>query len=242
MRLAGWFWLLSGLPFAAALVAAWMYAPPVAVALFAVAIILEQGHVLSPLVLTGTHPSLRRVALSRWPEFLLVPFLIMIAVFVLPLPWVFGLYWSWNIWHFGMQNFGVVALHHRSMSPDGRARTALLCVGSTAAAMGILPFIMPFNAVEMLMVTGMLSFQHWIVDIGLSSRVSRNQLLFIVAMLAMGCIGFIWKRPFVDHIGALPVSVVPHIHLARWGVGIVHFWISARIWKDPQVKAAFTSR
>ncbi len=253
MRLAGWFWLLSGLPFAAALILAWMYAPPVAIALFGAAIILEQGHVLSPLVLTWTHAPLRRVALERWPEFVLVPAAIMVAVFVAPsipmpqalcvanLPWVFGFYIVWNTWHFGMQQYGVIVLHSRPTTADHRVLWALLCVVGTAFPLIVLPVLFGSrDTMGLIFLAGMaFGFQHWLVDIGFSSRVSKKHLIFIVSLIALGCVGFIWKRPFIERIGVIPFAVWPNIHLARWGAGIVHFWISARIWREPEIKAVF---
>jgi hypothetical protein len=86
-----------------------------------------------------------------------------------------------------------------------------------------------------------LDFNHWLFDIGLSSRVSRHWWLFIAAVATFGCIGFLWMVPFPDHIATLFIPwITPWVIKARWGVGIVHFIYSWWVWKlsNPQIRAA----
>jgi hypothetical protein len=234
-------WLLSGLPIGVVLIAAWLFAPSVAILLFAIAIVLEQAHVVSPMILVWTHKGLRCLAVERWTSFVALPAAVMIGVFLIPLPVVFGIYWTWNIYHYGMQNFGVLALYKRDMrrTTDNRARDGLLCLGITTFIMAILPFLLPHKWTDLL-VTGALSFNHWLVDIGLSSRVTKYRWLFIGAVVLLGTLGFVWKRPFADHIGTLPIRAVPAIFAARWGVGIIHFLYSRWVWRfnDPRVLEA----
>jgi len=80
---------------------------------------------------------------------------------------------------------------------------------------------------------GILSFNHWLVDIGLSSRVARRHFGFIAAVLLIGVVWALLRN------GPLSVRLVPQIIVIRAGIGMVHFIYSARIWQfsDPQVRA-----
>ena len=98
--------------------------------------------------------------------------------------------------------------------------------------MGVLPFLMPDPQVSMLCL-GLFSFNHWLVDIGLSSRVARWHWGFIAAVLSIGVLWLVLRN------GPLSMRVVPNIVGIRYGIGMIHFIYSARIWKlsDPQVRA-----
>jgi hypothetical protein len=226
------FFLLSGLPIGLMLVYA---AAPVGLGFFTAAIVLETAHVLSPIVLVWTHAGLRRIAMKEWVKWLAVPLILLGGCFLVPMSWVFGLYWSWNIYHFGMQNFGVVSLYQRDRSADTRVRTWLVCVGLTTLGMGVLPVILHDNISMFLLFTGVFSFNHWLTDIGLCSRVSRRHWLFIGAMLALGTVGFVWLIPRTDHIATW---YIPPIIIGRWGLGFVHFLYSRWLWKlsDPRMR------
>lgn len=195
------------------------------IALFALAIMLEQAHVISPIVLAWTHGGLRRIALQRWPRCVAAPIIILVASILSPFWFVWGLYAALNMHHFGAQNFGILSLYRKGWkSPDARVIGWLLCVGGTILWMIALPF------------TAILDWSHWITDITLSSRVSRYWWGFLVAVCLLGCLGFLWLVPRVDHIAT---HNWPLVIKARWGVGFVHFLYSAWIWKlsDPQIKA-----
>jgi hypothetical protein len=150
---------------------------------------------------------------------------------------LFGIYWTWNIYHFGMQNFGVLSLYKRNTprSVDGRVRDGLLCLGITALGMGLLPYFLREKLTFLLLAQG-LSFNHWLVDIGLSSRVARHPWVFIGSLLALGSAGFLWLVPRADHIATKPIMAVI---AARWGLGFVHFLYSRWVWRlnDPAVRA-----
>jgi hypothetical protein len=197
------------------------------IALFAVAIVCEQAHVASPIVLAWSHPGLRRIALSRPIETMILPTIAIIGALVNPFWVVFWVYYAWNIYHFGAQHYGVCRIFGLRMIPKW------FCVGGTAAIMAGLPWLTHAEWVRWFMLAA-IDFKHWLVDIGLSSRVSRYRWLFIVGVAALGCVGFAWKVPRVDHIAT---RAIPWVIQARWGVGIAHFLYSRFVWRlsDPMV-------
>jgi hypothetical protein len=199
----------------------------VGIALFAFAIVCEQAHVASPIVLAWSHPGLRQIALARPVETMLLPVVAVSAALLAPFIVIWWVYWIWNIYHFGAQHYGVARIF-------GLRVPKWLCVGATAALMVGMPFLhttwwywVSIFAID---------FNHWLVDIGVSSRVSRHCWLFIAAVGVLGCVGFTWKTPHADHIATVAVPWIIH---ARWGFGIAHFLYSRWIWKlsDPQVRA-----
>lgn len=216
------------------------------IALFGFAIVCEQAHVASPIVLAWSHPGLRKIALSRPIETILLPILAIYIMLLLPpapaewgIPepfrqvwWAWIVYWPWNIWHYSLQNYGVCRIL-------GWGVNKWVIVGATSAVMATStgpfwdsPFPSPWVFWVWLFA---IEFNHWLVDIGLSSRVSRHWWLFLAAVLAVGCVGFAWKVPRADHIATL---AIPWVIKARWGVGIAHFLYSRWVWKfsDPQVR------
>jgi hypothetical protein len=198
------------------------------IALFALAIVCEQAHVASPIVLAWAHPGLRQIALSRPIETMLLPVLAVGGALLAPLMVIWWVYWVWNIYHFGAQHYGMSRIL-------GWRVPRWFCVGVTAALMAGLPWLVHDGWVRWFLLIA-IDFNHWLVDIGLSSRVSRCWWLFLAAVLALGCVGFVWKAPRADHIATM---FIPWVIQARWGVGIAHFLYSRWIWKlsDPQVRA-----
>ena len=83
---------------------------------------------------------------------------------------------------------------------------------------------------------GAISVNHWIVDIGVSSRVSNQRWLFIAGVLLAGMVGFLWMVPTSN---GMMIQVIPIILGARLGVGFVHFLYSRWVWNfsDPAVSA-----
>jgi hypothetical protein len=218
------FWIWSGLPIGLVLM---LFAPGMVPSLVVAAMVLETAHVVSPMVLAWTRPELRAIVSREWAKHIVGPIMVMCGVLIAPATWVAGLYWSWNIYHFGMQNFGVASLYG-----IGRDRTlrALVCAGGTALGIGVLPFLFPDPRVNMLCL-GVFSFNHWLVDIGLSSRVARWHWGFVALVLLVGIAWLLLRN------GPLSVRLVPQIIVIRYGIGIIHFIYSARIWtlSDPHV-------
>jgi hypothetical protein len=142
-----WLWLLSGIPVGIALI---FLPSPARLACFTLFILLETGHSLSPIVLAWTHGGFRRVMVGQPKKYFPLPsgvFAVAIGIgaatslgwtslvpgpgalsrltdWANPLPVMVWVYWAWNIYHFGMQHFGVLSLWR------GRIRSRLRLVGS----------------------------------------------------------------------------------------------------------------
>ena len=223
------FWLLSGLPIEIVLM---LFVPSVHIWQMAVTImILETGHVVSPMILAWSKPGLRRIVRREWGKHIVLPVALMGGCVYLPWAVVFGVYFAWNIWHFGMQIFGITSLYRKPRSHDERFWRALGCVAFTALGIGIYPFLGEGPQFHMLSL-GIFSFNHWLADIGLSSRASGWQWFFLSLVFMIGLAWLLLRN------GPLSVNVVPQIIAIRAGIGMVHFVYSARVWKlsDPQVR------
>jgi hypothetical protein len=200
----------------------------VGIVLFGIAIICEQAHVASPIVLAWSHPGLRQIALSRPIETMLLPVAAIAGALLAPFTLIFWVYWGWNIYHFGAQHYGVGRLL-------GWRGSRWWYIGVTAAIMAGMPLLIHAGWWRWVVLVA-IDFNHWLVDIGLSSRVSLVWWLFLPAIIGLGCVGFLWKVPRADHIATM---MIPWVLQARWGVGIAHFLYSRWIWRlsDPQVRA-----
>lgn len=202
--------------------------------LFGFAIIADQAHVASPIILAWTHPGLRRIALSRPIETILLPAVAVLGMLMLPLWWAWAIYWPWNIYHFGAQHYGVARIF-------GMRLSKWVPIGATAVIMGVGGG--PFWPAQIhavwwhWFILFAIDFNHWLVDIGLSARVSKYWWLFALLLVPFGLIGFLWMVPRADHIAT---RFIPWVIQVRWGVGITHFLYSRWVWKlsDPRVAAA----
>src|SRR5215471_2991493 len=254
------FWLLSGLPIGLVL----LLAPPVALLMFfTLAVLLETGHSFSPIVLAWSHRGFRRLMLARPRQYIALPAVVFSAALVVgcatslgwtsyvpgahrmfritdltnPFPILFWIYWVWNIYHFGMQNFGVLSLYKRVRRRGAVERylDMALCLGVTAFGMGVLPAISGSFKVALVCV-GLFSVGHWLAAIGLCSAVSRHSWLFIAAVLSLGAVGFTWMIPTS---GGNLIKVIPVVICARMGLGFVHFLYDRWLWRmrDPEVRA-----
>jgi hypothetical protein len=240
--------------------------PPTALLMFfALAVLLETGHSLSPIMLAWSHEGFRRrVLLTRPWKSIALPSAIFAVTFSIgamtslgltsltygrgnlwrltdwtnPFPIVIWIYWIWNIYHFGAQNFGVLQLYRRNSLRNTRLRLVdkYGCLAITALGMAAVPAITHSPRVALLSF-GILSFNHWLVEIGLCSIVSKRRWLFIGGMLLLGSVGFMWMIP--TPAGNM-IRVIPAVTCARMGLGFVHFLYDRWIWKlsDSQVRAA----
>jgi hypothetical protein len=220
------FWLLSGLPIGIMLM---LFSPGMVMPLAVAVMVLESAHIVSPLILAWTRPELRAIVSREWIKHIAAPAAIMAGVLLFPALWVMWVYWAWNIYHFGMQNFGVTSLYWR----PNRELRKWACLGLTAFGMGVVPYLTHNLQISMLCM-GIFGFNHWLTDIGLSSRVARWHWGFIAMVPLIGVAWLLLRN------GPLSVHLVPQILAIRAGIGMIHFVYSARIWKfsDPQVRAA----
>jgi hypothetical protein len=229
---------------------------------FALVVMLETGHVISPIVLVWSHPQLRLLAWQRRKKFvwlslaafgtaLLVGAVtslgwtsfkpgfhqqLHITTWTNPFPVLVWIYLVLNAYHFGMQNFGVTRIYKRLNGFKGhRWLDMTLAVGITAVMAMLLPDLIGTPILGFLLL-GLLSLNHWLVEIGLCGRASGNQWLFIGVVLALGTIGFAWLR--VTPSGNMMV-VIPVVVGARLGLSFVHFLYDRWIWKfsDPEIRA-----
>jgi hypothetical protein len=162
------FWMLSGIPIGAALVLA---APSVHLTLLAI-VLLEHAHFLSPIALAWGHSGLRRMALGHPLKFIGVPVAIILATTTIgvltsaladlhidigmkvkvydtadykqPFVMMVVLYWFWNAFHFGMQNFGVLSIY-RAKSGSGNRRADMIYCLVVQAAASVLLFVSLFG-------------------------------------------------------------------------------------------------
>lgn len=231
---------------------------------FVLAVFLETGHSLSPIVLAWSHRDFRRkVVLSAPIQFIALPAAMFCLALLIgtitsvgwttylfnvkhqmtnvtdwtnPFPVLVWAYLIWNAFHFGMQNFGVLALAWPSMPKNShRIDFKLGCVILTAIGMYGMPNYFQSWTVGMICI-GAFSFNHWIVAIGLSSRASRHGWVFIAAVLGAGAIGFVWMIPTSD---VMIIRAIPWIISARLGLGFIHFLYDRWVWRmsNPQIRS-----
>jgi len=244
MPFAGWLWLLSGLPVGLVLAYSPL---PVWVAFFTFAVFLEVGHAFSPIVFAWTNSGYRRLIFKYPRKYILLPgaFLLTAAAigaatsfgwtsFVQPAQDLtgqnyaftgfgnpFGLmvsvYWWWNVYHFGMQNFGVLSMSRTGQNPRPRRTmltlgerqirwprpAAILCLAITAFGMVILPKLVHAPGLGVVFYA-IFFVNHWIVAIGLPSHVEgaldrswphMRAWGFALGVLLLGGIGFVWSAP-----------------------------------------------
>lgn len=234
---------------------------------FTAVVALETGHVISPIVLVWSHQELRQLAWRRRNRFIWLALGAFAVSFTIgaatslgwttfqpglhqiyhvtnwsnPLPLLIYTYLIWNAYHFGMQNFGVTQLYKRLNKVSGyRWLTLGFTAGTTVLMIGALAL---FNVSQVLgfLALGIISLNHWLVEIGLSGQVSGRPLLFTVVILGLGCIGFAWLMPTSQ--GNFMI-VVPAIIGTRLGVSFVHFLYDRWIWRlsDPQIRAIIAPR
>ena len=240
----GWLWILSGLPVGLVLMCSPL---SVWVVFFTFAVFLEVGHALSPIVFAWTHSGYRRLIFKYPGRYLVLPgafLLVALAIgaatslgwtsfvrptqdltgqsyaftdFRNPFGMMVAVYFWWNVYHFGMQNFGVLSMCRtgRSLRPRRKAfhlgnwemswprPSAVLSIVVTAFAMVVLPKLVHSPGLGVVFYS-LLFVNHWIVAIGLPSHVETvldgswpqaRAWGFMLGVLLLGGIGFIWSAP-----------------------------------------------
>jgi hypothetical protein len=243
-------WLLSIAPIAVALA---IMPQQLFVACLSLFIALDMAHALSPIVLAWCHNGFRQVMIAQPRKYIVLPTVLFLAALGVgiatvvgwtsyvskvgnyhhatgwsnPYPILFGVYFAWNFYHFAMQNYGVLRLCGVDWGRWGK----ILAFVVTAIGIKTIPLAVAVN--------------HWVVEIGLASRVIRWKLLFISGILIAGSVAFLWhvlpwQAPeFRDLMLLRMEGAVMIMVAARFGIGFVHFLYSRWVWKisDPQVRA-----
>jgi len=194
--------------------------------------ILETGHFVSPMIMAWSKLEFREIVRREWGKYIIAPIGLVVGCLLLPWTVVLGLYFAWNGWHFGMQLFGISCLYARPRDVDARVRRALLIVGLFVLQYVGIAFI-PSPSLQLL-AAAVVSFNHWLTDIGLSGQISGRRWIFIPLVLTIGVVWLLLRN------GPLSAQVVPQILAIRAGLGMIHFVYSARVWKlsDPQIRTA----
>lgn len=231
---------------------------------FTAAIVMETGHRVAPIVLAWIHREFRQQVMRKSPFwYIVVPIAILVTTSAIgvatsfdltnydltkphqifrvtdlrnPFPLLAWAYWTWNIYHFGMQYFGVATLYR--LGRNRRARMAI-CLGVTAFGMGALPMLTHSWWMHYLTI-GVFSVNHWLTEIGLCGLASRRRVWFIVTISLLGCTGFLWEKSLSGGIATRPpIWLLPAVFAPAFGIGMVHFLYSRWVWQfsNPEVRA-----
>jgi len=263
-------WIWSGVPIGVMLLGMGLnwhwWTPQALVAFFFLAVALENGHNVSPIVLGWTHSGFRRHMLANPWKFIGVPVAVLAAAAAVglvtslgwttyapgpyhamkitnwtnPYPLLVWVYLVWQAYHFGMQNFGIAMLYCRRLPASRARRLALKYTFLPVTMFGMLGLPMFVHSWQLgLMFLGVFSVSHWLQAIGLSSAVSRRGWIFTAALLAIGAIGFVWLRPTPMGNAVKQLGVfLPLVLCMREGFGIWHFLMDRWLWRfsDPLVR------
>jgi hypothetical protein len=253
-------WIFSGLPIGITM----LWAPTSL--MIVVFFVINTAHVISPGVVAWSNHGFRLVMRERWIKFILVPLCILIAAtatgatvgktlainpltlgvrvydiadYQRPFVLMLILYFFWNAYHFGAQNFGIVSLYKRGFRGWLRHVVKWSCVALTFAGMVVLPRTLRMPAVS-LFTLGFFSFNHSLSAIGISSHVLANHYrrspwLIACLLIVAGALAcwLIFCAP------GFTVRATMTVIGFRLGLGFVHFLYDRWIWKfsDPQVRA-----
>jgi hypothetical protein len=157
------FWILSGLPIGLILVALSKTVPQTLLT-FSLLVALQTGHLLSPIALAWLVPGFRKIMLTQRIKYIGVPLLVLAVPTVIaavaseglteyrpnlsialqinqwpdgknPYLMMIWVYAVWNIYHFGMQNFGVLSIYRRKAGTGSRRVDMTFCLVITSVAM-----------------------------------------------------------------------------------------------------------
>jgi hypothetical protein len=255
-------WILSGLPIGLA-----MLAIPIGIDITAF-FVINTAHLISPMVVAWTNHEFRQVMIRRWTKYILIPTCVLVGAAIIgatvaktfqvnprtlavrvdgwsdyerPFVLMLVLYFLWNAYHFGMQNFGVVSFYRRMQrSRKLRSVDKWSCLIATAVGMIIIPKLLHVPQLS-LFVFGFFMWNHSLTAIGVSSHVlgnhhARSPWLFASALIIAGAIGF-WLM-FCAPGFALRVTMTA-IGL-RVGLGFVHFLYDRWVYKLSDAKVRST--
>jgi len=237
---------------------------PDAFLLVAIVIIpIEVAHTIAPIGMAWADRDLRAIMLSRPLAFILLPSGLFAAALAIglatslgctsfrpvpgnlwrltdlgnPYPAVAWLFFWWNAYHFGAQLFGVGRLCGCKHLPKWLCASGMLGF-FVAGKFWSLPMLAAFAL-------GAVSLNHWLTELVLCYRVSRLPW-FLVAVLAIGCVGFLWKVPLASgNVVRIDLGwAIPTFLCAWFGAGFVHFLYDRWLWRlsDPVVGPLMRSR
>ena len=240
-------WIWSGFPIGLALVGLYLLsAEGVLLYFFAAAIVLETAHAISPIGMPWIHKEFRKVMWEKKVKFIALPLAVFSTVTAIgvvtswgwtsfkpgfhqiyritdwtnPLPLIIWMYLILQVFHFGMQNFGVLTLYKQKNGvPQRRYLDMAICVAVTALGFSILPMLYAASWF-FFVIMGVFSVNHWLVEIGLTSHVTGRPWPFIGGVLVIGSVGFIWTHPTP---GGNMMAVLPTVLCARIGLQFVHY-------------------
>jgi hypothetical protein len=204
--------------------------------LAALAIILDHAHLVSPIAAAWGNRRMRERMLVRWDKFICWPLAIIGLGIILGLEFqrydraieaLVGVYVVWNAYHFAMQNFGLLALAgRRQLGRLGFFATLVMLTVPAGVASGVM--------------FPVLSWAHWLTDIGLSSAAAQRWWwIFLILVLPAGLIGFLWKAVDCRVICQTAMYSLPILVATRTCLGFVHFLYSRWVWRrdSPVVSA-----
>jgi hypothetical protein len=227
------------------------------------------GHTLSPIALAWTHRGFRQVMLQRPRKYIGLPALALLAGLAaalstwalfpsyrphsevlekldladLAVPFVVlaNVYALWNLYHSGAQNFGILCIYRQRGYATRRVKMGVLaaCILVTVIIGHEIPALV-HSKVAFLLCFGLITINHWLAAIGLSSHVwaqhyNRSPVLFAGGVILVGS-GVVWL--VFRLIAVSPQMAVLALGL-RAGLGIWHFLQDRWVWKlsDPEVRA-----
>jgi hypothetical protein len=260
IRSAWWdgIWIFSGVPIGAVLATELV---PWGV-IFPTFLALNIGHLVAPIGMAWSHDGFRQVMLAQKRKYIYLPILIFAAgtligatvstVFELnpitlavrvrsesdlirPFVLMLTIYFVWNAYHFGMQNYGLLRLYRSRLDRSAAMQYAMF---GTIFCMIVLPDKLQHDPRIVLFFFGAVVFNHQLTAIGLASHVwakhySRNPLWPTATLVVIGVLlsWLILKIP--------PSRMLMTLIGARVATGFVHFLYDRWVWKlsDPRVRA-----
>jgi hypothetical protein len=194
-------------------------------------VVIETSHQLSPIALAWSNDGFRKIMLVRPVQYMMVPALAFALAITLPIWCVSPVSLTWNAYHYGMQNFGVLSFWKR---PKHRWLAIAACLLTMSVPMLLVAYLQ-LSWSWLFVVVAATSFNHWVVDIGLSWRASRQRWLFLGGILLVGLVGFVWYEP-TSHGFHRRSDELLQVAMA---VGFVHFLYSRWVWNmsNPKVRA-----
>jgi hypothetical protein len=177
----GWwdgFWILSGLPLGLLLLSLSSTFPQKVMMLVAL-ILLQNGHLLSPIFLAWSHRGFRGIMLRHKFKYIVTPLLIVASLTLTgffasqgftqyrpdlslmpqlkgpidyrnPYVIMIWIYMIWNMYHFGMQNFGILSIYRYKTEPYPQRQRGFdkaFCLASTLLST---PFLLTYSSFRLI--------------------------------------------------------------------------------------------